>query len=182
MNISKLFAIFLVAVLLLTISCGGKKETGTVGLDINVKETSSIRFAYLENVGPYDAIGERFTEIGAMAAQQQLSGNVIGVFFSDPEKVPAEQLRCELGIQVPPEFEAPEGFKVREIQARTVAYTVLKGPYEEIAEDYKKIFIWVDKNDYRIEGPALEIYLKGGPEGPPQEYLTEVRIPVMKKG
>ena len=113
MNISKLFAIFLVAVLLLTISCRGKKEAGTVGLDINVKETSSIRFAYLQNVGPYDAIGERFTEIGAMAAQQQLSGDIIGVFFSDPEKVPAEELRCELGIQVPPEFEAPEGFKVR---------------------------------------------------------------------
>jgi len=182
MNSFRLLAVLSIGLLLLTISCGGKKETGTVGLDINVKETSSIRFAYLENVGPYDAIGERFTEIGAMAAQQQLSGNIIGVFFSDPEKVPAEQLRCELGIQVPPEFEAPEGFKVREIQARTVAYTVLKGPYEEISEDYKKILIWVNKNDYRIAGPLMEIYLKGGPEVPAGEYLTEVRLPIMKKG
>lgn len=127
-------------------------------------------------------VGERFTEIGAMAAQQQLSGNIIGVFFSDPEKVPAEQLRCELGIQVPPEFEAPEGFKVREIQVQTVAYTVLKGPYEEIAEDYRKMFLWMKKNGYRVAGPALEIYLKGGPEVPPEECLTEIRIPVMKKG
>lgn len=182
MNSFRLLAVLSIALLFLTIGCGSKKEAGTVGLDINVKETSSIRFAYLENVGPYDAIGERFTEIGAMAAQQQLSGNIIGVFFSDPEKVPAEQLRCELGIQVPPEFEAPEGFKVREIQARTVACTVLKGPYEEIAEDYKKILIWVGKNDYRIAGPLMEIYLKGGPEVPPEECLTEIRIPIMKKG
>ena len=182
MNSFRLLAVLSIGLLLLTISCGGKKETGTVGLDINVKETSSIRFAYLENVGPYDAIGERFTEIGAMAAQQQLSGNIIGVFFSDPEKVPAEQLRCELGIQVPPEFEAPEGFKVRQIPGRTVAYTVLKGPYEEISEDYKKILIWVNKNDYRTAGPLMEISLKGGPEVPADEYLTEVRLPIMKKG
>ena len=148
---------------------------GQTGFSLDIGEEMHL-FAYLLWVG------ERFTEIGAMAAEHQLSGNIIGVFFSDPEKVPAEQLRCELGIQVPPEFEAPEGFKVREIQARTVAYTVLKGPYEEIAEDYKKIFIWVDKNDYRIAGPLMEIYLKGGPEVPADEYLTEVRLPIMKKG
>ena len=59
---------------------------------------------------------------------------------------------------------------------------MLKGPYEEIAEDYKKIFIWANKNDYRITGPLMEIYLKGGPEVPPEEYLTEVRLPIMKKG
>jgi effector-binding domain-containing protein len=181
MNFSRLFAVFLVGGLLLTIGCGRKKETGAVGLDINVKETPSIRFVYLENVGPYDAIGERCAEIGAMAAKQQLSGNIIGVFFSDPEKVPAEELRCELGMEVPAEFQAPEGFKEREIQARTVAYTVLKGPYEQIAKEYKKMFLWIKRNDYRVAGPVTEVYLKGGPGVPPEECLTEVRIPVMKK-
>jgi len=182
MNSFRLLAVLSIALLFLTIGCGGKKETGTVGLDINVKETSSIRFAYLENVGPYDAIGERFTEIGAMAAEHQLSGKFMGVFFDDPDKVQAEQLRCQLGIEIPSDFEVPETYNVREIPGRTVACAVVKGPYEETAEDYRKMFLWMKKNGYRVAGPALEIYIVGGLEVPPEECLTEIRIPVMKKG
>ena len=182
MNFSRLFAIFLVAALLLTISCGGKKETGTVGLDINVKETSAIRFAYLENVGPYDQAGQKFTEIGDMAAKHQLSGKFMGVFFDDPDKVPAEELRCQLGIEVPSDFEVPETYEVREIPGRTVACAVVKGPYEETAEDYRKMFMWLKKNGYRVAGPALEIYIVGGPEVAPEQCLTEIRIPVIKQG
>jgi len=181
MNFSKWPVVLLIGVLFLLTGCG-KKEEAVTGLDIKVKETPPISFCYVENVGPYDAIGARFAEIADLAEAHQLRGNVIGVFFSDPEKVPAEELRCELGIEVPAEFEAPEGFKLREIPARTVACSIMKGPYEKIVQEYKKIFVWAGKNDYQIAGPLMEIYLKGGPEVPPEEYLTEVCLPIKKRG
>jgi len=58
----------------------------------------------------------------------------------------------------------------------------MKGPYEKIVQEYKKIFVWAGKNDYQIAGPLMEIYLKGGPEVPPEEYLTEVCLPIKKRG
>jgi AraC family transcriptional regulator len=180
MNFSRTFVVLLIAAVFLSTGCGKKKEAAT-GLDIEVKQVEPIRFCYIDNVGPYDQIGDKFAQIGAMMAQHQVSGHVIGLFFDDPARVAPEECRSQLGIQVPEEFAAPEGYQIKEIPGGSFATVTMTGPYERIAKEYKSIFAWIGKHNYQIAGPFMEIYLKGGPDVPPQEYLTEVRVMVAPK-
>lgn len=178
MNFPRAFVVLLIAAVFLSTGCGKKEEAAT-GMDVGVKQMEPIRFCYIDNVGPYDQIGAKFAQIGAMMAEHQVSGHVLALFFDDPQVVSAEQLRSQIGTQVPDDFKIPEGYKVKEIAAGSFATATFQGPYEQIADDYRKIFRWINQNDYQIAGPLMEVYLKGGPGVPPEEYLTEVRIRVM---
>jgi AraC family transcriptional regulator len=178
MNFPRAFVVLLIAAVFLSTGCGKKEEAAT-GLQVEVKQMEPIRFCYIDNVGPYDQLGDKFAEIGAMMAQHQLGGHLVALFFDDPEVVTADQLRSQIGTQVPADFKIPEGYKVKEIAAGSFATAAFQGPYEQIANEYKKVFRWISQNDYQIAGPLMEVYLKGGPGVPPEEYLTEVRVRVM---
>jgi effector-binding domain-containing protein len=39
---------------------------------------------------------------------------------------------------------------------------------------------WVEENGYAPDGPPLEIYYSDPARVPPEEYLTEVQIPVRR--
>ena len=154
-----------------------KKAEEQEPFEILTKSTEKMTIIYLEHVGPYDQIGPLFGQIAGYAAARQLAGQIVGIYYDDPVTVAPENLRCDIGIAVPEGTMPDSGFGIQEIPARTVAYATLKGPYDKIAEDYPHMYEWIEKKGYKIGGPLMEVYLKGGPDVPPEELLTEVRIP-----
>ena len=176
MNIFLLF-IFL----LIIISCGQKEEMKTEPqLEIKVKTAEKINFLYLENTGPYWELNPVFQKLEQYAAQKEVSGIPMGIFYDDPSVVSEESLRCEIGMPVPEDFEPDSPFKLKELPSQEVAFAVLKGSYAEIAEEYGKIMQWIQENGYMMIGSPREIYLKGGEGIPESEYITEVQFPVAK--
>jgi AraC family transcriptional regulator len=155
----------------------GKKAEEKGRFEILTKSTEKMTIIYLEHVGPYDQTGPLFGQIAGYAAEKQLAGQIVGIYYDDPATVVPENLRCEIGIAVPEGTMPDSGFGIQEIPARMVAYATLKGPYDKIAEDYPYMFEWIEKKGYKIAGPLMEVYLKGGPDVPPEELITEVRIP-----
>lgn len=70
--------------------------------------------------------------------------------------------------------------KVYELPAvDKMACIVHQGPFETIGESYQAISEWIQKNNYKINGPVREIYHKGDWEtSNPEEYVTELQFPL----
>jgi len=179
MRIQKMSLFFLSFFFVLLITCAEKEEKkAEPQLEIKVKTTEKVRFLYLENMGSYAQLGPVFGQVMQYSMGKGISGMLMGIFYDDPASVPEESLRCEIGIPVPEDFEPDSPFKVKEIPSQQVAYAVLKGPYDQIAQEYGKIMAWAEEQGYVIVGPVVEVYLKGGEGVPESEYLTEVRFPI----
>jgi AraC family transcriptional regulator len=162
---------------LVQLGCQKKAEVEKT-YEIQAKTAEKMTIAYLEHVGPYDQMGDLFARLGEYAAGKQLGGNVVGIYYDDPENVPAASLRSEIGIVVPEGFEPDSGYKFKELPAQKVAYAVLKGPYAEIANEHPYIYKWIEEKGHKPAGPTREIYLKAGPDVPPDQLITEVQIPI----
>jgi len=56
-----------------------------------------------------------------------------------------------------------------------------RGPHEGLAGAYDNLYKWIEENNYKVNGPAAVCYLKSGwIEKHPEEWITEIRIPVSK--
>ena len=155
-----------------------KKAEEKKPYEILTKTTEKMTICYLEHTGPYDQMGQLFSQLGEYAAGKQLTGEIVGIYYDDPATVAAENLRSEIGIVVPEGFMPDSGYGVQEIPAQKVVYAILNGPYAEIAKEYPYIMKWMEKKGYKMSGPVMEIYLEAGPGVPPEELVTEVRFPI----
>ena len=155
-----------------------KKVEEKKSYQILTKMADEMTIVYLEHVGPYRELGPVFGQLAAYGEQKSLELNLVGFYYDDPAKVPAESLRCELGIQVKEGFEPDSGYLVKEIPAQRVVYAVMRGRYDEIAMEYPNIMKWMEEKELEMAGPITEIYLEGGPDVPPEQLVTEVRFPV----
>jgi AraC family transcriptional regulator len=177
----KLFCLSSVILILgffIFLQLGCQKKAEEKGpFEILTKSTEKMTLIYLDHVGPYEQLGPLFGRVAEYAAKNQLTGQVVGIYYDDPTTVAPENLRCEIGIAVPEGTMPDSGYGIQEIPAGMVAYAALKGPYDKIAEDYPYMYEWIEKKGYKIAGPLMEVYLKGGPDVPQDEYVTEVRIP-----
>ncbi len=163
--------------LLLHLGCGEKAEKQKP-YDIRVKMTEKTTLVCLAHTGPYDRMGEIFARLGEYATRKGLTGDVVGIYYDDPARVSAEQLRSEIGIVVPEGTMPDSGYNLQELPAQKVIYVILSGPYEKIAEEYPYIMRWAGEKGYQVSGPVMEVYLEAGPDVPPEELVTEVRIPI----
>jgi len=146
--------------------------------EILTKMVDKMTIVYVEHVGPYEQVGTVFGQLAVYAQEKALIPNILGIYYDDPATVPAESLRCELGIQVEEGFEPDSGYMVKEIPAHEVVYAIMKGPYDKIALEYPNIMKWMEEKGYEMTGPITEIYLEGGPDVPPEQLVTEVRFPI----
>jgi AraC family transcriptional regulator len=155
-----------------------KKVEEKKSYQILTKMADKMTIVYLEHVGPYLELGPVFDQLAVHAQKKGLELNLVGFYYDDPATVPAESLRCELGIMVEEGFEPDSGYLVKEIPAQKVVYAVMRGRYDEIAMEYRNIMKWMEEKQLRMTGPITEVYLEGGPDVPPEQLVTEVRFPV----
>jgi len=182
LKICKVSSSFLLVFFLLVIGCAKQEEKkAKPQLEFKIKTTEKLKFAYLENRGPYWAMAPLFGQVAQYGMEKGVTGKLMGIYYDNPALVPAESLRSEIGISVPEDFEPEPPFKVKELPPQEVVFAVLKGPYDQIAEEYDRIMAWVQEKGYEIVGPVTEIYLKGGEGVPESEFLTEVQFPIAKE-
>ncbi len=63
----------------------------------------------------------------------------------------------------------------------TMACTIHKGSFGGLGEAYAAMTRWVEANGYAIAGANREITLAYDPDGSPDDYVTELQFPVVKK-
>ncbi len=62
-----------------------------------------------------------------------------------------------------------------------IASTIHKGPFENVDAAYKVIGEWMADNGYEMSGSGREVYLTDPQKTAPEDYITEVQVPVRKK-
>jgi ADP-ribose pyrophosphatase len=142
------------------------------------KRFPATRVACVAEVGPFkEAIPRGFDRLFAWLRAQnvQPQGLSLGIFYDDPARVPADQLRSELCVPVAPEVQGSGEVQVKEIAEFEAASLVYEGE-ANITRAYNELYDWLRAQGYRDNGPAYEVYLSQ----PGEELRVELYVPVVK--
>jgi len=155
-------------------------------LSIELKTTPPETVAYISMRGPYEQIPQAMGRLYGWVAQHGLQpqGMPEGVYLDDPKTTPVDRAAWELRTPIAGEASdlAPDAecCGIKHVDPHLVAFAMHKGEYETISTSYDELMAWVMANGYQIVGPPEELYYSDPATTKPQDYLTEIRIPVAK--
>jgi effector-binding domain-containing protein len=91
-----------------------------------------------------------------------------------------EQTDGDIEICVPVEknISGDSEVYVRELEGGTMATTIHRGPYEEIAPAYDTLIGWISDSGLDIAGPPREIYLNDPQTVAPEDLVTRIEFPI----
>jgi effector-binding domain-containing protein len=149
-----------------------------------VRELGPRTIAYRHEHGSFVRIPDTLEELLAWLAERGLeaTGPVGAHFFNDPQRTPEEHYDWEVFVELSgpaPATGAGARFGVRRMPSALMAAVVHRGPHATVAEAYEALHDWIASHDYRMAGPSEEIYLSE-PGTPPDDLVTEVRVPVAR--
>jgi len=152
--------------------------------DPGIKQTEPITVAFLAMKGPYAQIPEGMGRLYGTAAQIGLmpTGMPMAVYFTDPAEGPESEALWELWAPVagePEPLAADEsGFGIKVVPSERVVFAMHRGPYELIGDTYDQLMAWLQTESYTMSGAPREAYLSDPNTTAPEDYLTEIQLPI----
>lgn len=151
--------------------------------EITIRELSPVRVAALAHRGPYMGIGAAFERLAAWAGPRGLlepGARSFGLYYDDPESVPADRLRSDACIAVGPEVRGEGEIRILEIAGGTHAVLRHQGPYAELEQAYRRLYRdWLPASGrLPADRPVFEEYLNDCKALPPSEWLTDLCLPL----
>lgn len=121
------------------------------------------------------AIGEGYGKLGAYL--RSLDVALADVPFVKYNNADMNDLDVQMGFPVA--LELPENGDIAycPIPAGKRVFCMYRGPYAGIAPVYAEMAAWMEQNGYEPEGTAYEYYYNG-PDGPQDDLLTRIVMPV----
>jgi len=152
-------------------------------MEVKLKKTKPMQVATTTHVGSYTEIGRLYGEIAKWLGQKRLriTGPPFGWFYDDPEEVPTEKLRSEVGFPFKGEAKPEGNINIKKVPAQEVLSIVHKGPYREVGTAYAALFQYAEEKGFAPLGCPMEIYLNDPAKVPESELLTEIQLPIKKK-
>lgn len=138
-------------------------------------------YVFVEHLGSYTETGGRLGEvISAMRAQGLVpAGPPFALFYDDPGRVPAGQLRSRACVPVAARISPTGPLAFDLLPSTTVVYAYGAGPYPEIPRMYPGLYRYMAGFGWVEDGPIREIYLVDpGSVSDFSKLVTEVQIPV----
>ncbi|HET8727743.1 MAG TPA: AraC family transcriptional regulator [Alphaproteobacteria bacterium] len=154
--------------------------------DVEIRTMPPLRLAAMRHVGPYMQIGASFDRLFAWAAGRGLMGpsaRSFGIYYDDPDSVPVADLRSEAAMVVGSEVEADGDVHIVTLAGGRHAAIRHKGPYAELEAAYRWLYRdWLPgSGDEAADRPCFEEYLNNPRALPPQEWLTEICLPLAER-
>jgi len=152
-------------------------------MKIEVIDFPGTRVAAVRHVGPYHEIGASFGRLGAIAGPMGLFAQPnafgVGIFYDDPDAVPASELQSDAGVFV------SEDASIGSLsEARLAAGRYLKGEFlghysglgeawgafcgKHLAESGEKV----------REGVCFEVYMNDCNSTPADQLRTDLYLPI----
>ncbi len=153
-------------------------------MDITEKMVEGVKVAFRECSGSYERIPEYIEEVAGWVIGKglQMTGRVYGTYYNSPDEVSEDELRYEIGVSFSGEAEPEGNIKIKELPPMIVLAALHQGPYTEVGPVIQGIVEYALQNSYEITGPVTEVYLNSPMEVDESELLTEVQIPVKRRG
>jgi len=149
-------------------------------LEPNWKERLPQPYVYLEHHGDYRRMGDTMRALFAAAESLELepAGAPFALFFDDPGRVPAADLRARACLPVAERPSKVGGLAYDVLPRAMVVYGRVSGAYPEVARTYPSLFRYLRDLGWAQGGPIREVYLVNPVEAASyDELLTEVQIP-----
>lgn len=151
-------------------------------MEHEVRTLGRMKAICTDHVGAYWEIGKGFGHVHQTAEERGIPMNVmIGVYFDNPDEVPADQLRSKAGLIVDPDFEGEIG-DLHFWSPEPGEYVVAKyvGPYDKMFPAWMELMNEIVPGMGREHSPkpGLEFYLHHDEENP-ENCVTELWAPVL---
>lgn len=153
---------------------------------VKLEQRKPVRLAYIEHVGPYDAIPytEYMERLYGWAKEAKVRPGFypMGIFHDSPEETPPKECRSEIAIPIAGKAKSSGDIRIRDLPAMRVAAVSHKGPSSDYPKTYEALNSWVAENGYEVTGPPMEVYSRR-PErvGGRTILYAKVMAPVRKK-
>jgi effector-binding domain-containing protein len=153
--------------------------------EVKVKKSKDMKIAYVKHVGACNKIpyNKYYEKLFVWIKEKRLrpAGPPFGIFYDNPEEVPAKKCRSEVGVPIKGNVKSGKDIKVKKVPAATVVRLVHRGPMKDYGKSYGKINKWIAANGYVWVGPSMEIYLsKPKMVGGELSVFTVIQVPVKK--
>ncbi len=150
---------------------------------IEIKDHPPRILAALPHSGPYLEVGGTFERVSAVFTSRNLWQNargMLGVYYDDPNAVPAKELRSHAGIILDSADAVPEGLELVEVAGGKMATMHYKGPYAGLKAAYDHLYgEWLpNSGEDPRDDPAIEIYLNNPADTAPDDLETDVCLPI----
>lgn len=136
-----------------------RKPAGTVQL----KTIRPFYYCAVEMTGDYSRHEIAFDSLYTLTSTQDVSleGPPFGVYWNSPSDTPVEQLKWEIGFQVPDSAKVKEPLKLKQFGFSTLVGAEYQGAFDspELRKLYGAVFTWIGQNQYRVCGPMIEKFL-----------------------
>lgn len=148
--------------------------------------TEAMTVAYARMRGPYAQIPEALGRLYGWIVGHGLqpTGMPATVYHTMPAEVPEADAQWE--VQAPVADEVAErtpdefGVGVKHMASMMAVSAKHIGPYESVGPTYEAMFMWILTNGLVPDGPPMERYYSDPSEVPPEEYVTEIVMPVRR--
>lgn len=137
----------------------------------------------LPHRGPYHEINHAFGKLSAVMASRDLfrhAGAMVGVFYDDPNSVPAADLRSHAGFVAKGRADMADPLEHVELPGGRQAVLTYRGPYAGLPAAYDQLYaLWLPSSDEEpASSPAFEVYLNSPMDTAPEDLITELHLPL----
>ena len=155
-------------------------ERSAAPIVANWKERLEQPYLYVERTGDYRELGASMRALLSEAAELGLEsrGAPFALFYDDPGRTPAEELRARVCLPVGERPARIGRLRYDVLPRAMVAYAEVVGPYPELPRSYPVLFTYLAELGWRAGAPIREIYLTNPSEvADLGELRAEVQIP-----
>lgn len=160
-----------------------RKNQGDFSMDVSVQPCDSILVASARHTGPYAECKKAWDTLCGNPNVCKTFGpdtKFLGMCYDDPDMTDDDKIRYDACVTIGEPQNFGGGVTTQTIDAGRYAIYVQKGSYDCLHDTYRKLYgEWLPASGYELgDGPCLEIYLNCPDTTPPDELLTEIRIPL----
>jgi AraC family transcriptional regulator len=154
-------------------------------IDVRLDTLPARHLLAIAHYGDYMGIGAAFGRLYEVAiAHGLLSPETVslGIYYSDTESVPADQLRSHACLTVPPTFTTPpDGCELLDLPGGEFALGIHRGPYRDLHASYRWLFgQWLPASGREpADQPVHEIYVNSPRDVPEMDLITHICLPLM---
>ena len=159
-------------------------QEGSHMIDVSIDTLPPRRLLGLAHHGDYQAIGQAFGRLIALATEHglmQADTLSIGLYYHDPDVTPVSELRSHACITVPASMTTPlPGCERLDLEGGEFAIGVHRGPYRELHHSYRWLFgQWLPSSGRETaDAPACEIYVNDPLSTPEAALVTHICVPL----
>lgn len=150
---------------------------------VAIRDLPERRVIGLPHIGPYPEVGPVFRRVWSIlgeAGLQDLAADGVMLAWSDPDTVPAAELRSFAGVLWPEDAPRPTALEEERLAPGRHAVLTHVGPYETLKPAYDWLFgTWMnDAAEMPGRGPSYEIYRNDPSDTPAESLRTDICVPL----